>query len=241
MSYGVEAAGRTHPGHVRAVNEDTLYVGERVLVVADGVGGEAAGEIASQTVASIIASIDTSGPDEDAYGSLTEAVERGSRAIAEQVQDDPSLAGMSTTITVMLSMERRIVFAQVGDSRAYLLRAREPETFHQVTRDDSFVQELIDAGVINREQARHHPQRNLILKAVGVSAVAPSFATYAPVAGDRYLLCSDGLTDYVSEPDIHEVVCTDDRTVAADRLIELALQAGAPDNVTVIVADITAS
>jgi len=240
MSYGVAAAGRTHPGRVRETNEDTLHVGERVLVVADGVGGGAAGEIASQTVAAIIANVAASGPVEDAYQALTDAVERGSRAIATQVQDDPSLAGMSTTITVMLCDERRIVFAQVGDSRAYYLRAKHTETLHQVTRDDSLVQELVDAGVIDREQARHHPQRNLILKAVGVDTVAPSFATYLPGVGDRYLLCSDGLSDYVTESDIHDVLVKDSRDVAADRLIELALLAGAPDNVTVIVADITA-
>lgn len=243
MRYQVAAAGRTHPGRVRDNNEDTLYVGTRVLVVADGVGGAAAGEIASQTVAAIVANVDASGSSEDAYQSLTNAVERGSQAIARQVREDPSLAGMSTTITVMLCAERRIVFGQVGDSRAYLLRAKQPETLHQVTRDDSFVQELVDVGVINREQARHHPQRNLILKAVGGVAVAPSFATYVPVVGDRYLLCSDGLTDYVTESEILEVLdvaATESRDVAADRLIELALAAGAPDNVTVIVADITA-
>ncbi|MDQ3475602.1 MAG: protein phosphatase 2C domain-containing protein [Actinomycetota bacterium] len=239
MRYRVTAAGRTHPGRVRAINEDTHHIGERVLVVADGVGGEAGGEIASQTVASIIANVATSGPTEDVYQSLTDAVARGSHAIARQVQEEPGLAGMSTTITVMLGGDRRIVFAQVGDSRAYYLRAKKPETLHQVTRDDSFVQELVDAGVINREQAQHHPQRNLILKAVGDHIVAPSFASYAPVVGDRYLLCSDGLTDYVAESDIHAVVVAEHRDVAADRLIDLALRAGAPDNVTVIVADLT--
>lgn len=101
------------------------------------------------------------------------------------------------------------------------------------------MQELVDAGVINREQAQHHPQRNLILKAVGDRIVAPSFASYAPVVGDRYLLCSDGLTDYVAESDIHAVVVAEHRDVAADRLIDLALRAKAPDNVTVIVADLT--
>jgi protein phosphatase len=240
LEYAVAAVGRTHPGKVRANNEDSYHIGARVLIVADGVGGNVAGEVASQTVVSVFAMVDESDPDDDVYEVLTAAVARSSDAICQQVEADPRLAGMSTTATVMMACDRRIVFAQIGDSRAYFLRRRPLGRLHQVTRDDSFVQFLVDTGQIDAEEARTHPNRNVILKALDGQEVAPSFATYVPMVGDRYLLCSDGLTDYVHEDDVLEALTDTERDDAADHLIDLALAAGAPDNVTVIVADLVA-
>lgn len=244
MDYAVAATGRSHPGRVREHNEDSFHIGRRVIMVADGVGGSAGGEVASQTVTQVFAGIDDTDPAEDVYAVLSATVDDSTDAIARQVREDPSLAGMGTTATVMMCCDRRIVFAQIGDSRAYCLRGAEPEVLQRVTVDDSFVQFLLDTGVIDPAQAREHPQRNIILKAVNGSAVAPSFSTFAPVDGDRYLLCSDGLTDYVSEEDVLGALAPvgpgdeTDRTRTTDVLIDLALAAGAPDNVTVIVVDI---
>ena len=228
---------------MRDSNEDSYWVGDCTVVVADGVGGAVGGELASQTLVDTFAELDLGEGAGDPYDALAEAVDRSSAAILRQVEADPGLKGMGTTATAMMCSGRRIVFAQVGDSRAYYLDTRSREdpgrtVLRQVTRDDSFVQFLVDSGVIDADEARAHPQRNVILKAVSGQKIAPSFSTYAPVVGDRYLLCSDGLSDYVDEPAIGAALAEPDRGAAADRLIELALAAGAPDNVTAVVVDI---
>lgn len=238
MRYTLVAAARSDPGKVRDTNEDSYFVGTRTIVVADGVGGAVAGELASQTLVATFAKVDESDWSRDVYAVLADAVDRSSDAIHRQVEADPSLRGMSTTATVMTCSEHRIVFAQVGDSRAYYRDRHRPGRLTQVTRDDSFVQFLVDSGLIDRGEARGHPRRNVILKAVNGEKVAPSFATYAPIGGDRYLLCSDGLSDYVLESHIGEALAEPDRDRAADRLIALALDAGAPDNVTAVVVDV---
>ncbi len=235
----MRAEGRTHVGLVKPNNEDSFHIGSRLLVVADGVGGSVAGEIASATVASAFAEVERRADDEDPYAVLAEAVELSTDRLRQLLRENPALDGMGTTATAMMWSAKRVVFAQIGDSRAYYLPGRGIRELHQVTKDDSFVQFLVDRGQITAEQARDHPQRNVILKALNGMSVAPSFSTYAAVAGDRYLLCSDGLSDYVAETLIEQRLL-DGRPEVADRLIEDALDAGAPDNVTVVVADIVA-
>lgn len=245
MGYAIAASGRTHAGKVHIDNEDSYFIGERLVVVADGVGGSAAGEIASRTVVEQFAAIETAATtetdtetDEDIYDILTAATRRSSDAIEQQVDADPSLAGMGTTLTAMMCGKRKLVFAQVGDSRAYFRRHSPPGGLHQVTKDDSFVQFLLDSGMIKADEALGHPRRNIILKAVDGTEVTPTFSTFAPIVGDRYLLCSDGLSDYTAPADVEAALENSDLETASAELIDLALQAGAPDNVTVIVVDI---
>lgn len=237
MTLQFAAAGRTHPGLVRDHNEDAFHIGRQLVVVADGVGGAAAGEVASGILIDAFAHVDQPTSEEDIYRLLTEAVEKANCSIAEHVAAHPERDGMGTTVTAMMWCEGRIVIAQVGDSRAYYRAAGEKE-LTQVTRDDSLVQFLVDSGQLLPEEASGHPMRNVIIKSVGGEAVEPSFASFAPQVGDRFLLCSDGLSDYVNMMAITPALEENSRATAADRLIELALAAGAPDNVTAVVVDI---
>jgi protein phosphatase len=237
--FGVAAAGRTEVGTVRENNEDSFHIGSRLIVVADGIGGAVAGELASQTLVRTFAAVEESGQDVDLYRVLADLVDRSSQEILGLVRTDPDLEGMGTTATAMMWSAEVIVVAQVGDSRAYYLQRGGQQPMRQITRDDSFVQYLVDTGVISRDQAARHPRRNVILKAVNGMSVTPSFSTLAPLAGDRYLLCSDGLSDYVDDAEIERVLRgAVDPDAAAEALIDAALKADTRDNVTVIVADI---
>lgn len=249
-TYTVSAVGRSDIGLVKPNNEDAFHIGSGVAVVADGVGGSAAGEVASRTVVDVFAELDAVAPDEDVYDRVTAAVRRATDSLLDQVEADPSLEGMGTTVTAMVWSGTKLVFAQIGDSRAYFLEQgapgadRHPELrpeLVQITKDDSFVQYLVDQGLLAPDDAAHHPRRNVILKALNGTTVSPAFSTFAPRIGDRYLLCSDGLTDYVPIDRIRETIDGTDPDDAADRLIELSLAAGAPDNVTAIIADIVAA
>ncbi|MGI8592212.1 MAG: PP2C family protein-serine/threonine phosphatase [Nakamurella sp.] len=252
--YGVAAVGRTHVGLAKPNNEDSFYIGSGLLIVADGVGGSAAGEVASRTVVDIFAEVENesaaAGEDNDIYALLQGAVERSTDSFLSQVDADPTLEGMGTTVTAMMWSGRRIVFAQIGDSRAYYLQCGAPGAqrqssehleLQQVTKDDSFVQYLVDQGLLAVEDAASHPRRNVILKALNGTTVSPSFSTFAPRIGDRYLLCSDGLSDYVGADDIRATLLDTEAAAAADRLVELCLESGAPDNVTLIIADVIAA
>ena len=240
-AFTVAAIGRTDPGLRYDHNEDAFHIGEQLLVVADGIGGSVAGEVASETVVGVFADSARAASGDDLYRILADSVRRSTDAINDLVRRDPELDGMGTTATAMMWVADRIVVAQVGDSRAYYLPVRGQRELAQITRDDSFVQYLVARGMISPERAREHPRRNVILQALNGMSVTPSFTTMAPLVGDRYLLCSDGLSDYVEHRAIERVLRADgDREAAADALIGLALQAGAPDNVTAIVADVVA-
>jgi protein phosphatase len=239
VEFRVHAVGRTDTGLVKPNNEDSFFIGDRLIVVADGVGGAVAGEVASATVASAFAEVEHSSVDTDPYHVLAEAVELSTDRLAALLREQPDLEGMGTTATAMIISAKRLVFAQIGDSRAYYLPSRWPSELTQVTKDDSFVQFLVDRGTITAAEAREHPQRHVILKALNGMSVSPTFSTYAALDGDRYLLCSDGLSDCVPpeqiERRLRDVV---DRDEAADALVADALAAGAPDNVTVVVVDV---
>jgi serine/threonine protein phosphatase PrpC len=228
-------AARSDVGLVRSNNEDSVYAGARLLALADGMGGHAAGEVASQLVIAALAHLDDDEPGGDLLAKLDAAVRAGNSAIAAQVEMDPDLEGMGTTLTAILFAENRLGLVHIGDSRGYLLRDGE---LTQITKDDTFVQTLVDEGRITREEAHSHPQRSLIMRALTGHEVEPTLTMREVHAGDRYLLCSDGLSDPVSDETILEALKIPDVVEAADRLIELALRGGGPDNVTVVVADV---
>ncbi|KUI21505.1 serine/threonine protein phosphatase [Mycobacterium sp. GA-1285] len=235
MTLVLRYAARSDRGLVRANNEDSVYAGARLLALADGMGGHAAGEVASQLVIAALAHLDDDEPGGDLLSKLDAAVREGNSAIAAHVEADPELEGMGTTLTAILFAGNRLGLVHIGDSRGYLLRDGE---LTQITKDDTFVQTLVDEGRITAEEAHSHPQRSLIMRALTGHEVEPTLIMREARAGDRYLLCSDGLSDPVSQETILEALQISDVAESADRLIELALRGGGPDNVTVVVADV---
>jgi protein phosphatase len=228
-------AARSDRGLVRTNNEDSVYAGPRLLALADGMGGHAAGEVASQLVIAALAHLDDDDPGGDLLSKLDAAVREGNSAIAAHVESEPELEGMGTTLTAILFAGDRLGMVHIGDSRGYLLRDGE---LAQITKDDTFVQTLVDEGRITAEEAHSHPQRSLIMRALTGHEVEPTLTMREVQAGDRYLLCSDGLSDPVSDETILEALQIPDVNDSAGRLIELALRGGGPDNVTVVVAEV---
>lgn len=235
MTLVLRYAARSDRGLVRANNEDSVYAGARLLALADGMGGHAAGEVASQLVIAALAHLDDDEPGGDLLSKLDAAVREGNSAIAAHVEADPELDGMGTTLTAILFAGNRLGMVHIGDSRGYMMRDGE---LTQITKDDTFVQTLVDEGRITAEEAHSHPQRSLIMRALTGHEVEPTLIMREARAGDRYLLCSDGLSDPVSHDTIAEALQIADVAESADRLIELALRGGGPDNVTVVVADV---
>ncbi|MBB5806825.1 protein phosphatase [Saccharothrix ecbatanensis] len=235
MTLVLRYAARSDRGLVRSNNQDSVYAGPRLLALADGMGGHAAGEVASKVVIAALAPLDDDEPGDDLLGQLRDAVIAGNGAISELVQSDPDLDGMGTTLTAVLFAGTRLGMVHIGDSRAYMLRNG---TFTQITHDDTFVQSLIDEGRITEEEAATHPQRSLLLRALTGHEVEPRLMVRETRPGDRYLLCSDGLSGVVSMETLDEAIRIPDPQTCADRMIELALKGGGPDNVTVVVADV---
>ena len=235
MTLVLRYAARSDRGLVRANNEDSVYAGARLLALADGMGGHAAGEVASQLVIAALAHLDDDEPGGDLLAKLNDAVHDGNAAIAAHVEADPELEGMGTTLSAILFAGTRLGMVHIGDSRGYLMRDGE---LTQITKDDTFVQTLVDDGRITAEEAHSHPQRSLIMKALTGHEVEPTLTMREVRAGDRYLLCSDGLSDPVSHETIQTAMQIPDVVDCADRLIELALRGGGPDNVTVVVAKV---
>jgi PPM family protein phosphatase len=229
-------AARTDRGLLRANNQDSVFAGNRLLVVADGMGGHVAGDTASRLAVAAFAPLDHYDPaGRDLLTPLEHATEDGNEAIADMVTENPELDGMGTTVTALLFDGARLGIAHVGDSRAYLWRAG---VLAQITHDDTFVQSLIDEGRITELEASMHPQRSLLLRALNGSDIEPTLSLREARVGDRYLVCSDGLSGVISAEAIADTLASYETSEAADRLIELALRGGGPDNVTVIVADV---
>ncbi len=236
MTLRLRYSVRSHVGMVREGNEDSAYAGSRLALVADGMGGHAAGEVASAAVVATLAQLDEDEAGLDLLEVLASAVQAANDHLRAMVDSNAALDGMGTTLTVMLSSGTRLGLAHVGDSRAYLLRDGE---FSQLTHDQTLVQRMVDEGRISPEQAETHPQRSLLTQALdGRAGVEPDLSVREARRGDRYLLCSDGLSGYVSQELIAPALAIPDPDEAAERLIELALLAGAPDNVTVVIADV---
>ncbi|ERG69267.1 PP2C family protein-serine/threonine phosphatase [Segniliparus rugosus] len=238
MSLVLRYAARSDRGLVRGNNEDSAYAGARLLTLADGMGGHEAGEVASALVIGAMIPLDDEEPGGEILSKLADAVRSGNIAIAEHVAEHPERDGMGTTLTALLFTGTSMGLAHVGDSRAYLLRDGQ---LTQITRDDTYVQSLIDDGRITAEEAHSHPQRSLILKALTGHEVQPTLIVREALASDRYLLCSDGLSDVVSAATIEAVLGEGDVDAAADKLVDLALRSGGPDNVTVVVAEVADS
>jgi serine/threonine protein phosphatase PrpC len=236
MTFAVRAAAATDQGLGRSNNEDAVFVGTRLFVVADGMGGLPAGELASDILVRALAVVDdmpdTGEPLQDLLAALRTANERIEAAVA----DDGARDGMGTTVTALVLSGDSVAALNVGDSRCYLVRDGE---MTQLTRDDTYVQALVDQGVLTPDDARRHPQRALVTQAVQGGAFQPTGRMVPIRTGDRFLLCSDGLTDYVTDEVIGETLRTRaDRETCAAELIRRTLDAGAPDNVSVIVCDV---
>jgi PPM family protein phosphatase len=240
MTLALRYAARSDVGLLREGNEDSAYAGPHLLAIADGMGGHAAGEVASSVAISALAGLDADMPVEHLLDALAGAVAQANNTLHEMSIADPSVEGMGTTLTVLLWSDGTIAICHIGDSRAYLLRDEE---LHQITRDHTLVQSLVDDGRLSPAQAATHPQRSLVLRALQSGTEAePDLSLIEAKANDRYLLCSDGLSDVVSEGTLRETLLQlTDREAAVARLIELAMNGGGPDNITCIVADVVDS
>jgi protein phosphatase len=232
FSYG----GVSHVGLVREHNEDAAFAGAYLQLVADGVGGAAAGEVAAATTTYVVSALAMGRPDQDGASLLAEAVATAHRELRRGIDDDHDREGMATTLTALLIRDEQVTLAHVGDSRAYLLRSGE---LTRLSTDHTLVQLLVDRGELAPEQVATHPYRNVVLHSVnGDEPVRPALRDLDLVAGDRVLLCSDGLTDLVGEAEIAGALATADTDDAAQALVDLALAAGGRDNVTCLVADL---
>jgi len=198
-------------------------------------GGHAAGEVASKIAVAAVEPLDEDRPVGDLLAALRHAVEDANHRIADSIRADSELEGMGTTLTALRFTGGQVGLVHVGDSRAYLLRG---EHLSQITHDDTYVQSLVDSGKLTAEEASHHPRKSVILRALMGDDVDPDVSIREARAGDRYLLCSDGLSDVLTATTILETLSEGDPQECADRLVELTLRGGAPDNVTVIVADV---
>lgn len=227
----------SHQGLVRGNNEDSGFAGPSLLVVTDGVGGSAAGEVASASTAYVMAWF-AMRPElvEDPADTLRQATETAAAHLSDGLRADPSRDGMATTLTAVLGNGNEFALAHIGDSRCYLLR---DEAMTQITRDDSLVQDLLDAGDIEPHEVASHPYRSFVVKSVTADMPPdPEIVRLDLQLGDRLLLCSDGLSDVVSHDLIAQTLAYGSPPQAARQLVDRALAAGGPDNVTCVVADV---
>ena len=234
----LRSGSATDVGRVRTVNEDSAVVSLTLFAVADGMGGHAGGEVASETAIQTLKYEFAAHPSVEG---LAEAVRQANQAVWQRSHHDPDLRGMGTTLTAaaLVTTEHgdRLVMANVGDSRSYRLHEGE---LVQLSHDHSVAEELVDRGELSEAEAAVHPHRHILTRALGVSdEVDVDLWQMTPEAGDRYLLCSDGLTNEVSEPRIANVLSsTPDPQQAAEALVRLANDNGGNDNVTVVVLDV---
>jgi serine/threonine protein phosphatase PrpC len=226
-------------GKIRANNQDSGYVGRYLFVVADGMGGHAGGDVASAIAIHRISEIDKQYTSaHDAVFALQSALIAANSLLAETVFEHNELTGMGTTVSGILRVGHQIALAHIGDSRIYRFRGSKLE---QISSDHTFVQRLVDSGRITPEEAAVHPRRSVLMRVLGDVDAAPEIDTQVldTAPGDRWMICSDGLSSYVSDDKIEHVLASvSDTHEAADRLIKESLDAGAPDNVTVVLVDI---
>jgi PPM family protein phosphatase len=236
------SAAASHVGKIRANNQDSGYAGKALFVVADGMGGHAGGDVASALTIKRLAVIDSAyDSGEEAEHALHAALIGANDVLAETVFDHGELTGMGTTVSALVLVGNKVAIAHIGDSRIYLFRDKQ---LKQVTSDHTFVQRLVDSGRITADEAAVHPRRSVLMRVLGDVDATPEIDTelIETEPGDRWLLCSDGLSSYVSEEKIKTALgptLTADE--AADRLIKESLDQGAPDNVTVVIVDIDGS
>jgi PPM family protein phosphatase len=236
MTLMLRFAARSDVGLVRANNEDAVYAGPRLVAVADGMGGHAAGDVASAVTIASLAPLDEDDPPADLLGALEASIRAANDQLRQMMESDAELDGMGTTLTALLWSGNRLALAHIGDSRAYLLRDGE---LTQITHDHTLVQHMVDLGQLDAAEIPTHPQRSVIMRVLnGRPDAYADLSIREALAGDRYLLCSDGLSGVVSLQTMQRTLATADPDGAVDALIELALRAGAPDNVTCVVCDV---
>lgn len=233
----MKVVSKTHIGNVRASNQDSVLYEEttRLYGVADGMGGHNGGDIASQMAVLLLARIlESLFPSEE---NLRSGFEQVNELIYQEQLKNPILSGMGTTLTVLWENEDKILLGHIGDSRAYLMRNGKIE---QISQDHSLVGEMVREGVLTEEQALAHPYRNVITQAVGTAeTLNPHLETINKKAADKFILCSDGLYEYVSKDEMCELLMRYSPEDAAEKMIEKALTGGGKDNVTVLIAEVT--
>ncbi|MEQ4520910.1 protein phosphatase 2C domain-containing protein [Pseudarthrobacter sp. B907] len=233
-------AARSDVGRVRSKNDDSAYVGRHLAVVADGMGGHAGGDVASAATVLDMIHLDRDDYDGEAGEAdtvLADEIQTANSLLSELVHINPKLAGMGTTVTALLLAGGKLHFAHIGDSRAYRLRNG---TFEQVSVDHTFVQRLIDEGRLRPEEAETHPHKNVLMRVLGDVDASPELDldVLGVEPGERWLLCSDGL-NYVAGHVVERTVReTKSLRECAEKLVDLTLEAGSPDNVTVVMVDI---
>jgi serine/threonine protein phosphatase PrpC len=234
-------SSRTAIGLARSGNEDSALTGSSLLAVADGMGGHAGGEVASKiaitTLSSMVPVLTAPDIDTDSIEDLLlNSLHTIDSEISRVSRDEIELRGMGTTLTALLIRDGRIALLHVGDSRCYRLRGN---TFEQLTHDHTVLQELLDSGTISISEAQDHPQRSMLTQVLmGEGSVAPVLMVYEVNSKDRFLLCSDGLSSVLTEKEIKSLLKKSNRDEAVEALIEATYVNGAPDNVTVVVADV---
>jgi len=239
MATSGKSTAVSHVGKIRQNNQDSGYAGAQLFVVADGMGGHAGGDVASAIALKRVMEADRQYVSAaDAEFALQSALSAANTMLAETVFEHPELTGMGTTVSAILRSGSQVAIAHIGDSRIYLLR---DGTLKQITADHTFVQRLVDSGRITPEEAAVHPRRSVLMRVLGDVDAAPEIDTtvFDVLPGDRWLLCSDGLSSYVSDDKIaHALTVQTAVKDAADRLVKESLDQGAPDNVTVVIVDI---
>jgi protein phosphatase len=237
MTLTLRYAAQSDRGLIRDLNQDSVYAGPRLLAVADGMGGMAAGDVASNIVIAAMAPLDEDVPGDALVDALRHAVGIANQHLRDTVDANPQLEGMGTTLTAVLFSGSKFGMVHIGDSRAYLLRKGE---FAQITKDDTYVQMLVDEGRVSPEEASSHPQRSLLTRALDGRDIDPEYSVRQVLKGDRYLICSDGLSGVVSADTIGQTMQElADPQACVERLVQLALRGGGPDNITVVIADAT--
>ncbi|GGH44541.1 PP2C family protein-serine/threonine phosphatase [Microbacterium album] len=233
------SAAISHTGKVRSNNQDSGYAGSNLFVVADGMGGHAGGDVASSVAVSALQELDrTYGSPEEAEAILRDTIASTAGDLIQLVARRPELAGLGTTVSAIAMVDDYAVIAHIGDSRIYLWR---DDALTQITTDHTFVQRLVDSGRITPEEARFHPRRSVLMRVLGDMDPDPEIDTFIMPTrpGDRWLLCSDGLSGVVDEAHIQKALklgLPPGRT--ADILLKYALDGGAPDNVTIVMVDV---
>mgnify|MGYP000735790591 CR=1 FL=1 len=236
-----ETSARSAIGLVRQGNEDSGFVSPQLIAVADGMGGHAGGEVASQiaikTLSSMVPVLTAPDIDTDSIEDLLlNSLHTIDSEISRVASDEIELRGMGTTLTALLIRDGRAALLHVGDSRCYRLRGN---TFEQLTHDHTVLQELLDSGTISMSEAQDHPQRSMLTQVLmGEGSIAPVLMVYEVNSKDRFLLCSDGLSSVLTEKEIKSLLKKSNRDEAVEALVEATYVNGAPDNVTVVVADV---
>lgn len=234
----MKITARTHIGNVRPSNQDSFLVQEgkySLVGVADGMGGHNGGDIASHMAVLMLGRVlEGAKPDKEL---LLGGIEEVNQLIYQEQLKNQALAGMGTTLTVIWEDDSSILLGHVGDSRLYRLRQGQIE---QISQDHSMVGQMVRDGILTKEQAMNHPYRNVITKAVGTAeTVEPDIEEVDKMPGDKYLICSDGLYEYVTEEEMLKLMQYSPSDHAADEMLKMALEKGGRDNVTLLIAEVT--